>query len=117
VERNKQNGPKIRMRLVSAESDLSTHGQSAALRVNFELDSVTGILKCVGRIYQQTSIDTYSKVAMVELYDRKNAVVAAKLLNDRVAPFFDANEIPLLRSVGACVTPFTDSHPAYQRRQ
>jgi len=43
-----------------------------------------GNLKGVGRIYQQTFIDTYSKVAMVKLYDRKNALVAADMLNDTV---------------------------------
>lgn len=56
-----------------------------------------GNLKGVGRIYQQTFIDTYTKVASVKLYDRKNALVSADLLNDRVIPFFDAQGIPLLR--------------------
>lgn len=39
-----------------------------------------GTIKGVGRIYQQTFIDTYSKVAFAKLYDRKNALVAADLL-------------------------------------
>ncbi len=56
-----------------------------------------GALKGVGRIYQQTFIDTYSKVAAAKLYDRKNALVAADMLNDRVLPFFEAHGIPLLR--------------------
>jgi transposase InsO family protein len=56
-----------------------------------------GTLKGVGRIYQQTFIDTYCKVAFAKLYDRKNALVAADLLNDRVIPFFEGNSIPLLR--------------------
>ncbi len=56
-----------------------------------------GTLKGVGRIYQQTFIDTYSKVSILKLYDRKNALVAADLLNDRVMPFFEEHEIPLLR--------------------
>jgi len=56
-----------------------------------------GTLKGVGRIYQQTFIDTYSKVAFAKLYDRKNALVAADVLNDRVLPFFEQHEIPLLR--------------------
>lgn len=56
-----------------------------------------GTLKGVGRIYQQTFIDTYSKVAILKLYDRKNALVAAEILNDRVLPFFEEHEIPLLR--------------------
>lgn len=56
-----------------------------------------GTLKGVGRIYQQTFIDTYTKVAFAKVYDRKNALVAADLLNDRVIPFFEEHEIPLLR--------------------
>jgi transposase InsO family protein len=56
-----------------------------------------GTIKGVGRIYQQTFIDTYSKVAFAKLYDRKNALVAADLLNDRVVPFFEEHDIRLLR--------------------
>lgn len=56
-----------------------------------------GTLKGVGRIYQQTFIDTYTRVAFTKLYDRKNALVAADLLNDRVMPFFEDKDIPLLR--------------------
>jgi transposase InsO family protein len=56
-----------------------------------------GTMKGVGRIYQQTFIDTYSKVAVVKLYDRKNALVAADMLNDRVLPFFEEQGIRLLR--------------------
>jgi len=56
-----------------------------------------GTLKGVGRIYQQTFLDTYTKVAMCKLYTAKTALTAADLLNDRVLPFFDSHEIPLLR--------------------
>jgi transposase InsO family protein len=56
-----------------------------------------GTIKGVGRIYQQTFIDTYSKVGMAKLYDRKNALVAADMLNDRVIPFFDEQDVRLLR--------------------
>ena len=56
-----------------------------------------GTIKSIGRIYQQTFIDTYSKVAFAKLYDRKNALVAAEMLNDRVVPFFEQQEVPLLR--------------------
>ena len=51
----------------------------------------------MGRIYQQTFIDTYSKVAFAKLYDRKNALAAADMLNDKVMPFFEEQQIPLLR--------------------
>jgi len=56
-----------------------------------------GTIKGVGRIYQQTFIDTYSKVATAKLYDRKGALVAADMLNDRVLPFFEEHGIKLLR--------------------
>lgn len=56
-----------------------------------------GTIKGVGRIYQQTYIDTYAKVAQVKLYDRKNALVAADMLNDRVLPLYEQSNIPLLR--------------------
>lgn len=56
-----------------------------------------GTIKGVGRIDQQTFVDTYTKVALAKLDDRKNALVAADMLNDRVLPFFDEMGIPLLR--------------------
>ena len=56
-----------------------------------------GTMKGVGRIYQQTFIDTYAKVAFTKLYDRKTPITAADLLNDRVLPFFDEHDIRLSR--------------------
>jgi transposase InsO family protein len=56
-----------------------------------------GTLTGVGRIYQQTFVDTYSKVAFAKLYDRKTPLTAADLLNDQVVPFFDTHEVPLNR--------------------
>lgn len=56
-----------------------------------------GTVKGIGKIYQQTYIDTYAKVAIRKLYNRKNALVAADLLNDRVIPFYGLNDVKLLR--------------------
>ena len=56
-----------------------------------------GNMKGVGRIYQQTFVDTYSKVTFAKLYDRKTPITAADLLNDRVLPFFEEQGISLLR--------------------
>jgi transposase InsO family protein len=56
-----------------------------------------GTMKGVGRIYQQTFVDTYSRVALCKLYPMKTSITAADLLNDRVLPFFDEEGIPLLR--------------------
>jgi len=75
-----------------------------------------GTLKGVGRIYQQTFIDTYSRVAVVKLYDQKNGLVAADLLNDRVVPFFDEQGIKLLRILTDRGSEFCGNleHHAYQ---
>lgn len=56
-----------------------------------------GNIKGVGRIYQQTFIDTYSRVAFAKLYESKHAITSAEILNDRVLPFFEEQQIPLLR--------------------
>jgi transposase InsO family protein len=56
-----------------------------------------GTLKGVGRIYQQTFVDTYSKVAFAKLYTTKTPITAADLLNDKVLPFFTEHQLPLLR--------------------
>ena len=56
-----------------------------------------GNLKGVGRIYQQTFVDTYSKVAFAKLYTTKTPITAADTLNDRVLPFFEQQALPMLR--------------------
>lgn len=56
-----------------------------------------GTLKGVGRVYQQTFVDTYSKVAFAKLYTTKTPITAADILNDRVLPFFAEQSLPMLR--------------------
>ena len=56
-----------------------------------------GNLKGVGRIYQQTFVDTYSKVAFCKLYTTKTPITAADILNDKVLPFFEQHDLPMLR--------------------
>jgi hypothetical protein len=56
-----------------------------------------GNVKGVGRIYQQTFIDTYSRIAFAKLYTSKHAITSADILNDRVLPFFEEQQIPLMR--------------------
>lgn len=56
-----------------------------------------GTLKGVGRVYQQTYIDTYCKVAHAKLYANKTPITAADLLNDKVLPFYAEHELPVLR--------------------
>jgi hypothetical protein len=56
-----------------------------------------GTLKGVGRVYQQTFVDTYAKVAFAKLYTTKTPITAADILNDKVLPFYEQQELPLLR--------------------
>jgi len=86
--------------LEKAKSEKEAHGEIETEHPGYlgaQDTFYVGNLKGVGRIYQQTFIDTYAKVAMVKLYDRKNALVAADILNDKVIPFFEDHGIPLLR--------------------
>lgn len=86
--------------LEKAKQDKEAHGEIETEHPGYlgaQDTYYVGTLKGVGRIYQQTFIDTYAKVAFAKLYDRKNALVAADLLNDRVVPFYEEHGIPLLR--------------------
>ena len=56
-----------------------------------------GNLKGVGRIYQQTFVDTYSKIALCKLYTTKTPISSADLLNDKVLPYFNDHQLPMLR--------------------
>jgi transposase InsO family protein len=73
-----------------------------------------GNIKGVGRIYQQTFIDTYSRVAFAKVYDRKTALTSADLLNDRVLPFFEQQELPLLRVLTDRGTEFKGSREHHE---
>ncbi len=101
---------------VAAEGILLTESQVAALERKKEDDVAcgeietahpgylgsqdtfyVGTLKGVGRVYQQTFVDTYSKVAFAKLYTTKTPITSADTLNDRVLPFFEEHSLPLLR--------------------
>jgi transposase InsO family protein len=56
-----------------------------------------GTIKGVGRVYQQTFIDTYSAVGFAKLYTTKHPINSADILNDRVIPFFEQHDLRLLR--------------------
>ena len=56
-----------------------------------------GTIKGVGKIYQQTFIDTYSRVADAKLYINKTAITSADILNDRILPWYEQQEVSLLR--------------------
>lgn len=56
-----------------------------------------GTIKGIGRIYQQTFIDTYTKIGFAKLYTSKHAITAADLLNDQVLPWYEERSVRLLR--------------------
>jgi len=66
------------------------------------------------RVYQQTAVDTYSKVGFAKLYDRKTALTAADLLNDRVIPFFDEQDIRVDRVLTDRGTAFCGAHDRHE---
>lgn len=86
--------------LERAKDEKVAHGQIETYHPGYLGSQDTyyvGHIKGIGHIYQQTFIDTYSKVGFAKLYDRKNALVAADLLNDRVIPFLDQHDLRMLR--------------------
>ena len=86
--------------LEKAKVDKEAHGEFESECPGYCVAQDTfyvGTLKGVGRIYQQTLIDTYCKVGFAKLYDRKTPLTAADLLNDRVVPFFEEHEIAVSR--------------------
>ena len=86
--------------LEKAKAEKQAHGEIETYYPGFLVAQDTyyvGYIKGVGHIYQQTVIDTYSKIGFAKLYDRKNALVAAGMLNDRVVPFFEQHDLKLMR--------------------
>jgi transposase InsO family protein len=86
--------------LEKAKADKEAHGEFESEHPGYcgaQDTFYVGNMKGVGRIYQQTFIDTYAKVGFAKLYDRKTPITAAEILNDRVLPFFDSYEVKLLR--------------------
>lgn len=73
-----------------------------------------GTIKGVGRIYQQTVIDTYSRVAFAKLYTSKHAITSADVLNDQVLPFFEQQQIPVLRLLTDRGTEFNGSPDSHE---
>jgi transposase len=68
--------------LEKAKEEKQAHGEIETEHPGYLVSQDTyyvGTIKGVGRIYQQTVIDTYSKVAFAKLYDRKNSLVAAEV--------------------------------------
>src|SRR4029453_363771 len=86
--------------LEKAKAEKETHGEFESEHPGYcgaQDTFYVGNMKGVGRIYQQTFIDTYSKVVCAKLYDRKTPITAADLVNDRVIPLFESQDVKLTR--------------------
>jgi transposase InsO family protein len=86
--------------LEKAKAEKESHGEFESEHPGYcgaQDTFYVGNMKGVGRIYQQTFIDTYSKVVCAKLYDRKTPITAADLLNDRVIPLFENHDAKLMR--------------------
>ena len=103
--------------LEKAKADKEAHGEFESECPGYcgaQDTFYVGTMKGVGRIYQQTFIDTYAKVGFAKLYDRKTPITAADLLNDRVIPFFDAHDIPLSRILTDRGTEYCGNHERHE---
>lgn len=86
--------------LEKKENEKEAHGEIETHHPGYLVSQDTfyvGTLKGVGRVYQQTVVDTYSKIAFAKLYQMKTALPAADVLNDKVLPFFQDQKVDILR--------------------
>lgn len=86
--------------LEKAKNEREAHGEIETEHPGYLLAQDTyyvGNMKGVGKIYQQTVIDTYSRKAFAQLYTEKTAITAAHMLNDAVLPWFAKQDVPVLR--------------------
>ena len=103
--------------LEQAKEEKEAHGEIETPHPGFLLGQDTyyvGYIKGIGKIYQQTAIDTHSNVGFAKVYSDKTALVAADFLNNKVLPFFDAQNMALLRILTDRGTEYcgrTETHP------
>jgi transposase InsO family protein len=86
--------------LEDAKEEREVHGEVESPHPGFLAAQDTfyvGTIKGVGRIYQQTAIDTHANVGFAKVFTEKTALCAADLLNDRVLPHYDEYNIRVLR--------------------
>lgn len=103
--------------LETAKQEKEAHGEVESPHPGFLVAQDTcyvGIIKGIGRIYQQTAIDTHGSHGFAKVYREKTALTAADLLNDRVLPFYDHHGIRVHRVLtdnGPELCGRQDSHP------
>src|SRR6478609_4268837 len=103
--------------LEKAKADKEAHGEFESECPGYcgaQDTFYVGTLKGVGRVYQQTFIDTYAKVGFAKLYDRKTPLTAADLLNDQVIPFYDEHGVVLQRVLTDRGTEYCGSHDRHE---
>lgn len=86
--------------LETVKQEKEAHGEIETFHPGFLFGQDTfyvGWIKGVGRIYQQTGIDTFSNLGFAKVYLEKTSVIAADFLNDKVLPFFDEQGMRILR--------------------
>jgi transposase InsO family protein len=103
--------------LEKAKADKEAHGEFDTACPGYcgaQDTFYVGNLKGVGRVYQQTFIDTYAKIGFAKLYDRKTPITAADLLNDQVIPFYEEHGIPLQRVLTDRGTEYCGTHDRHE---
>src|SRR6202030_2134184 len=103
--------------LEKAKADKEAHGEFESEHPGYcgaQDTFYVGNWKGVGRVYQQTFVDTYAKVGFAKLYDRKTPLTAADLLNDRVIPFYEEHDIPLQRVLTDRGTEYCGTHDRHE---
>ena len=103
--------------LEEAKVEKEAHGEIETFHPGFLLGQDTlyvGYIKGVGKIFQQTAIDTYSNVGFAKIYTDKTPLPAADLLNDRVLPFFEEHGLRLLRVLTDRGTEYCGVNDAHQ---
>ena len=103
--------------LEDAKEEEQIHGEIESPHPGFLFAQDTyyvGYIKGIGKLYQQTGIDTHSNIGFAKVYTEKTSLTAADFLNDRVLPFFDEQCIRVLRILsdnGAEYCGRPESHP------
>jgi transposase InsO family protein len=88
--------------LETAKEETEAHGEVESPHPGFLLGQDTcyiGYIKGVGRLYQQTAIDTHANVGFAKLYLERTAITAADALNDKVLPYYDERLIRIQRAL------------------
>jgi transposase InsO family protein len=99
--------------LETAKEEREAHGEIESHHPGFLLAQDTcyiGYIKGIGKLYQQTAIDTYANLGFAKLYLDKTALTAADFLNSKVLPFYDEHCMRILRTL-------TDNGTEYCGRQ